>query len=109
MPTRHYAPLTAARIRKLKNEAEFVALKSSILRGDHLQRQKLSAALLDLMLAVRQIIEGSKLTAQEKDEIFQNLSQIPITVEQARRDQRRALAKGEGKPRNRDDGNGGDD
>jgi hypothetical protein len=94
------APLTKARIAKTKSEVEFIQLKSSILRGDHLHRQKLESVLTDIVLGIRQVIEGSKLTQDEKEEIFQNLSQLPIAIAQTRQAQRRALAKAEGEQPN---------
>jgi hypothetical protein len=103
MPTYSPQALTGARIRKTRNEAEFIALKSSIVRGDHLNRAMLEAVLSDVTNAIRQIIEATPLTPGEKGEIYQNLGQIPITLAQARQDQRRALAKAEGEPINGDD------
>jgi hypothetical protein len=70
-----------------------VALKTSILRGDHLNREKLELALREVMLAIKQIIEGSKLAQAEKLEIFQNLSQIPIIIAETKRDQTKALSR----------------
>jgi hypothetical protein len=96
------ATLTDQRILKTRAEAEYVALKNRILRGDHLHREKLETALMEVTLAIRQIIESSKLTAEEKNEIYQNLAQIPVTIEYVRKDQTRALAKGEIKPGNGD-------
>jgi hypothetical protein len=91
-------PLTEARVTKTKCETEFIRLKSSILRGEHLHREKLETMLSDTMLAIKQIVQGSNLSVAEKDEVLQNLSQIPVTIAQARQAQRRALAKGEGEP-----------
>jgi hypothetical protein len=79
--------LEKQRIAKTKNEAEFVKLKTSILRAEHINRKALELGLREIVLAVRQIIEASKLSDEEKREIFQNLSQIPVTVDQLRKDQ----------------------
>jgi hypothetical protein len=61
------------------------------MRGEYLHRGKLELAWRDVMLAIKQIIEGSKLAQAEKLEILQNLSQIAIATEQIKRDQARAV------------------
>ena len=97
-------PLTAARTRKTRLEADYIELQSNIARGEVLHRAKLSAALASLVESVWKIIEATRLTAEEKSEIAQNLQQIPIVLSWAYRDQRRSLAKSESRP---DDGDGG--
>lgn len=83
--------LVTQRIAKLRNESEHVALRTSVLRGDHINRKALELGLMEIMLAIKQIIETSKLSDGEKREILQNLAQIPVTVDQVRKDQTKAV------------------
>jgi hypothetical protein len=62
-----------------------------------LHREKLAAARRNVTLAVRQIIKGTKLTSDEKNEIIQERDQIPIIIDRARRDQTRVLSRVEEK------------
>ena len=85
----------------MKKEDELVELRMSIMRGQHLERAKLEVALQEVMLAIKQIIEASKLAQAEKLEILQNLSQIPVVIEETKRDQAKTVeahesAKGNG-------------
>jgi hypothetical protein len=112
VPTYNSNPsLIRERIRKTKNEADFVALKASVLRAEHVNRKALEVALREIMLAIKQIIEASMLTDGEKREILQNLSQIPVTVDQVRKDQTKAVlaveaAEGNGHSDDGEDENG---
>jgi hypothetical protein len=89
------AELTAARVRKIKDESEFVRLKSSVMRGDHLHRERLEKAMGEVLLAVKQIVEASRLTNAEKSEIYQNLQSIPSIISEAKRDRTKVFHEAE--------------
>jgi hypothetical protein len=65
MPTHVSPTLISERIKKTRNEAEFVPLKTSVLREDHINRKALELGLREIVLAIKQIIEAFKLTAAE--------------------------------------------
>ena len=102
-------PLTQARIKKTRLEAEYIALQTAIMRGEVLHFGKLLEALGEMVEAIRAVIAASRLSGEERAEIRQNLDQIFVTLAQARKEQRRSLAKTEGKGRDGDsDGDEGD-
>jgi hypothetical protein len=75
------AELTQARAIRTQRESENIALRTSILRGDHINREALTLALRDVMLAVKQIIESSKnLNQAEKIQLLTELTQIPAKL-----------------------------
>jgi hypothetical protein len=49
-----------------------------------------------MVVGVKAIIEKSRLSAAEKSEIYQNLGQIPLIIEQVRADQTRSLSHANG-------------
>jgi hypothetical protein len=61
---------------------ELVELRTSIIHGQHIHRQRLGAALTDVFLAIKQIIQAShNLSEGEKADLFRSLSAIPVTVD----------------------------
>jgi hypothetical protein len=79
MPTIPGPELTKWRIAKTRNEAEYIELKTPILAGNHLDRQKLELAMREICLAIKEIVMGSRqLSREEKLELLQKLAAIPV-------------------------------
>jgi hypothetical protein len=91
VPTKSSAALLAQRTIRTKHEAEYIKLRTAILRGEHVHHKALERGLQQICPEVERIILASKLTAAEKNEILQNIRQIPITIDQIRRDQSKAV------------------
>jgi hypothetical protein len=81
--------LTRHRIEKTKKERELVDLRTAILEGRYVNRERLGASMTDVFLACKQIVTASRnLTETEKADLFRSLASIPVTV-----DQEKVLAK----------------
>lgn len=70
------------RLRRTKAEADLLELKAQILKCEYLAKPALTDALQSIVVAITQIIDGSKLSSSEKSEIRQNLASIPVVLEQ---------------------------
>jgi len=75
------SPLAAERLRKLTEEADNVALKNKILRGEVIDKAALLKALEGIFAAVTQIIQASPLPAKDKADILENISTYPVAVQ----------------------------
>jgi hypothetical protein len=74
-----YGSMPAERLRKLKEDADKVALDNAITRGEYLHRGELSrglAGLADGMLSV--INSSSGLSREEKEDFLLNISRWPV-------------------------------
>jgi hypothetical protein len=83
--------LRRERTRKIASQARFVAAKISALRREHLHTETLEKVSAGLVQEMKRIVSESRLSLEEKEEIFQNLDSIASVIEQHRMDQMKTL------------------
>ena len=76
-----FGSLHKAKLDQVRQETAHTSLKTSILRGDFLNRAALQDVFDHCATSIKQTIEGSALTRSEKDDILRSISKIPIEIE----------------------------
>jgi hypothetical protein len=81
------------RARKLAAQTKYVRAKTNALRNEHLHTQILETGLDRIVKEMKTIIAESRLSPEEKDEIFQNLNSIAGIVKQHALDQAKTFVE----------------
>jgi hypothetical protein len=75
-----FGDIAAERLRKVKEEADNVALKNSILRGESLPKGLMTPALEAIFIVIKQLIQASGMSSLEKRDILQTIATWPVAV-----------------------------
>lgn len=90
-----YSDIHGERLRRTRAEANSLELKTAILAREYLNRRNLFPALGSIIIESGRIIDSSPLSAETKAELRQQLSTIPVILEQHAEAQNGTLAAGE--------------
>jgi hypothetical protein len=81
LTTALYGDLYGARLPTQNEAAEKLRLENAIMRGEVVNRAKLSAAFAQLADALRQCVMNSELDRRAKEDFLRNLATWPVTLE----------------------------
>jgi hypothetical protein len=88
-----FGSLFAQKVKKLAAEADLAVMEAEAMRGESLPRVELVRVLALVVNAMRQIIEHSRLSLEDKNNLFRELSSIPVVVAEVAETQSRALSR----------------
>ena len=75
-----FGNLHAQKLRKTTEEADSVALKNAILRGEFLNRLDLENIFERVAERIKEVIKRSALSAEDKDDLFRAISGIKVGI-----------------------------
>jgi hypothetical protein len=75
-----YGDIDAERLRKTKEEADNMALKNAILRGESLPKGLMTPAMEEVFIVVKQMVTASSMTTLEKRDLLNTIANWPVAV-----------------------------
>ena len=75
-----FGDVASERLRKVKEEADNVALRNAILRGEVLPKDLVTQAMSSVFVVISQLIQASSMTTVEKKDLANTISDWPVQV-----------------------------
>jgi hypothetical protein len=86
-----YGDIQSERLREVKERADNLMLKNGALRGELLEREVITKAGEEMLIAARALIETSSMPRNEKNDFLENLASWPVAVRDVAKRQTRQI------------------
>lgn len=84
-----YGAVYVERLRKVKEEADKLALGNAIVRGEYVNRVELEQLHAAIATHIKTVVRGSRLTREEQDDVLRSMSDVKVRVADIASRQRR--------------------
>ena len=86
-----FRSISTERLREIKERADYLALKNAALRGELLEREAITKAGEEMLIAAKSLVETSSMSRNEKQDFLENLASWPVVVKDVAKRQTRQI------------------